>query len=235
MNGYDYSDREALSLDHDHSPQSSARSRSPVPTAPAITIPKQVEFNVQTSTCRVIPVKVFDNETIGAVHRAIQLKGGHSVCPDSHFVAFVPHRSTVRSLGLGNGDRGESLVKAWVPRDTLYLMQTSYEVNVSIDYDDRLVAKGICVSMNVEASDTIDQVKAKLWDICQVPSAVQRISNTRNGTLLDERTLSSYHIQKGETLFMAYKKDDLEDSKTSGKSTAWMARDFVHGSTKFSE
>jgi hypothetical protein len=62
--------------------------------------------------------------------------------------------------------------------------------------------KGRTLTLEVEPSETIEVIKAKLWPLTQILPEAQRLFNA--GKYLEEgRTLSEYNIQKETVLHLS--------------------------------
>jgi len=62
---------------------------------------------------------------------------------------------------------------------------------------------GRSISLAVEASDTIEDVKNKIQDKMQIHPRLQRLV-FGSVSLEDKHTLSDYNIEKGVTLYLIY-------------------------------
>jgi len=54
--------------------------------------------------------------------------------------------------------------------------------------------------LDVEPSDTIIEIKNKIYDVKGVPTRIQRLNNVGR-TLEDDRILSDYNIQRGSVIY----------------------------------
>ena len=78
---------------------------------------------------------------------------------------------------------------------TLHLVKTSFRIRV------RPPSGGQHFTLDVDASDTIAIVKAKIQGQCNIPPYLQCLYFAGQLQLLeDERTLASYNIEKGSVL-----------------------------------
>jgi hypothetical protein len=160
------------------------RSRSPVDRVRDVQFEffGDMQLNVQTPTGKNIALDVHVADTIDSVKAKIW--GEEVIPPDHHLVVKLKGGRKLSDYNLPNGC-------------TLHLVKTSFRIRV------RPPGGGQQLTFDVDASDTIAIVKAKIQAQCNIPSYLQCLyfySVSVFQPLDHSRTLASYNIEKNTVL-----------------------------------
>jgi len=150
---------------------------------------RTVQLNVQTHTGKIMTLNAHGEDTIDRVKAKIEVHEG--IPPDHHVFAKLEGGRKLSDYNLPNGC-------------TLHLMKTSFRIRVNPQEGDIFL-------LDVEASDTIDNVKAKIEDETDLPRHSQSLSFRRRALLVDGLTLSDYGIKSQCTVRLTWS-DDGQDA-----------------------
>jgi hypothetical protein len=153
-----------------------ARDRSRTPQRQVAFVglaPRQMRLNVQTPKANTIKMDVNTAHTVDWVTALIGVK--EPIPSDHHLFVKLEGGRPLSDYNLPEGAR-------------VYLMKTSYRIKVKPQ-------EGEVFQVDVEAGDTIGNVKAKIELITKLPPRTQSLGFQRKEELLDWATLSDYAIK----------------------------------------
>ena len=134
-----------------------------------------IRLHAQTPKGNTISLDVHKDHTIDWVTARIEVK--ELIPPDHHLFVKLEGARTLSDYNLPNGCR-------------VYMMKTSFRIKVK-----PVTSHGEIFTLEVEASDTIGDVKAKIKKITRLPPRTQSLGFQRKEQLVDGLTLSDYTIK----------------------------------------
>ena len=145
---------------------------------------RTVQLNVQTHTGKIMTLNAHGEDTIDRVKAKIEVHEG--IPPDHHVFAKLEGGRKLSDYNLPNGC-------------TLHLIKTSFRIRVKPQEGDIFT-----LHHRFEASDTIDNVKAKIQDETGCPKQLQSLGFRCCVKLVDGLTLSNYDIRSQCTVRLTY-------------------------------